>query len=650
MPIVGFLVAGAVIGPNAVGLVHDQELVDAAAEVGVILLLFTIGIEFSLEKLARIQRLIFGGGGLQVGLTTGVAVAILMALGVSWQAAVFTGFLLALSSTAIVLKMLADRREMREPHGQVGLGLLIFQDLAIILMVLLVPILGGGEGESSIGSLFVALAKAALLIAAVLVLARRVMPRVLEGVARTCSPELFLLTVMAICFGTAFLTSLAGVSLSLGAFLAGLVVSESRFSEHAMSEIMPLQILFSATFFISVGMLLDVGFIVRNLPLVLGVLGAGILIKIATTAVSVKLLGYSLPVALTSAFVLAQVGEFSFVLERAGREANLFPAGLEGAGSQTFIAATVLGMLLTPVLATLGKRVATRLTASAAMAPAAELESVDESSEASGAASAEAHGEVDASEHVLVAGYGEAARQLVRALSMAEVPFVITTLSPEGANEADADGMPVLRGDARKAMTLRAAGLEKAKLLVIPDDDPDTARHIAMVARTISESVPIIVRTRHIADIAALHEDGVTCVITEEMEGTVQLFAEALQYMKVPAVNIEALVNDIRASDYGSLVGAEPITLETNVTAEVCSHLDRVKTVIPRSTGCQECIRAGDTWVHLRVCMICGYVGCCDSSPNRHARAHYEATGHEIICSLEPGETWGWCFVDKVEL
>ena len=647
MPIVGFLVAGATIGPNALGLVQDPELVDAAAEVGVILLLFTIGIEFSLDKLARIQKLIFGGGGLQVALTTIAAAGLLVVVGVSWRAAVFTGFLLALSSTAIVLKLLADRREMREPHGQVGLGLLIFQDLAIIVMVLLVPILGaGGDGDGGGGSLvnlLIALGKAALLIVAVLVLARRVMPRLLEAVARTCSPELFLLTVMAICFGTAYVTSLAGVSLSLGAFLAGLVVSESRFSEHAMSEIMPLQILFSATFFISVGMLLDVGFVVRNLPLVLGVLTTGVLIKLVATAVSVRMLGYSASIAFTSAFLLAQVGEFSFVLERAGREAGLYPAGLEGVGSQTFIAATVLGMLLTPVLATLGKRVG---LAVAEKSPAASevAEEVDDGVQVDDASP---HGKTD---HVIVAGYGEAGRQLVRALKMADVPFVITTLSPEGANSAEADNMPVLRGDARKARTLQAAGLAEANLLVISDDDTETARHIAMVARTVSETVPILVRTRLIADIAELHEDGVTSVITEEMEGTVQLFAEALQYMKVPAVNIEALVNDIRASDYGAIVGNTQVVLQTNATAADCSHLDSIRPVFPQSAGCLECLRKGDSWVHLRVCMTCGHVGCCDSSPNKHASAHYHATGHEIMRSMEPGESWGWCFVDKVEL
>src|SRR5215207_10451550 len=223
-------------------------------------------------------------------------------------------------------------------------------------MVLLVPMLGGGGGSAL--DIVWALAKAGGIIAAVLLVARRVMPRVLESVARTCSPEIFLLTVIAICFGTAYLTSLAGVSLSLGAFLAGLLVSESRFSEHAFSEILPLQILFSAAFFISVGMLLDVGFLVRNLPLVAAAVALVLAVKVLTTGASVLALGYKMPVAAAAALALAQVGEFSFVLERSGRDAGLSPGGLGEGGSQTFIAATVMLMVLTPPLMQAGSKLA----------------------------------------------------------------------------------------------------------------------------------------------------------------------------------------------------------------------------------------------------------------------------------------------------
>ncbi|HEX2203485.1 MAG TPA: cation:proton antiporter, partial [Longimicrobium sp.] len=367
VPIVGFLVAGVAIGPMGVGLVRDRALVDAAAEVGIILLLFTIGLEFSLERLARIQRLIFLGGGLQVGLTVGLVTGLLALFGVGWRAGVFTGCLAALSSTAIVLKLLQDRREINSEPGQVAVGILLFQDLAVVAMVMLVPLLGGQA--TGAGEVLWALAKAGGIVALVLVVARRGMPPVLEVVARTCSSEIFLLTVIAVCFGTAWLSSIAGVSVSLGAFLAGLVVSESRFRHYALSEILPLRILFSAVFFVSVGMLLDLGFLVRHPFVVAGVLLALLGVKTLATAASVRALGLPAGAALSTGLLLAQVGEFSFVLERSGREMGLFPAGVADGGGQAFIAATVVLMAVTPFLAQLGARFALARPAAAAALP-----------------------------------------------------------------------------------------------------------------------------------------------------------------------------------------------------------------------------------------------------------------------------------------
>jgi CPA2 family monovalent cation:H+ antiporter-2 len=759
VPIVGFLLAGVIIGPNALRLVHDRELVDAAAEVGVILLLFTIGIEFSLEKLARIKRLIFGGGGLQVGLTTLLTMGVLALFGVGWRVGLFTGFLVALSSTAIVLKLLGDRGETNEKQGQVGLGLLIFQDLAIIVMVLLVPMLSG-SGGSALGIVW-ALVKAGLIIAAVLVFARRLMPKLLETVARTCSPELFLLTVIAICFGTAYLTSLAGVSLSLGAFLAGLLVSESRFSEHALSEVMPLQILFSATFFVSVGMLLDLNFLVRNLPLVLAAIAIVLIIKALTTGVSVLALGYKLPVAVASGLMLAQVGEFSFVLERAGRDAGLTPAGLGAAGSQTFIAATVVLMVLTPLLMQAGSRLSRRLAAKHAERGAAQI-----------AARALPEHLSQLEDHVIVAGYGGAARRLVRVLSGSGIPYIITTLSPAGANEAEAEGLIVMRGDAGHQRTLQLAGVERAKMVVIADDDPARARHIAAVARTTNPTMRILVRTRYIAEIESFTEAGVDRVIAEELESIVGLFADVLRDYRIAAEEIDAHEEALRRGGYAALlrdpvkggealvecnlpedcletrtvtiradtpatnaslsalaledkygitlrslrrngdvikapagnftlragdeavlhgtadafsrsaplfrpltqmsadsdtpVAADAATIDSGsvgidtekvielnpapTASSLCSHLKMTRAVVPTARGCEECLRMGDTWVHLRICMTCGHVGCCDSSKNKHASKHFPATEHPVIKSLERGEDWAWCYPDETYL
>ncbi len=757
VPIVGFLIAGVMIGPNALGLVRDQALVDATAEIGVILLLFTIGIEFSLEKLARIQRLIFGGGTMQVVGAIVLTMLVLLAFGVDWRAGIFTGMLVALSSTAIVLKLLADKNETNAEHGQVSLGLLIFQDLAIVVMVLLIPVLspsgGGGAGEIAL-----ALVKAAAIIAIVLVLARRIMPKILESVAKTCSPELFLLTVIAICFGTAYLTSLAGVSLSLGAFLAGLMVSESRFSQHALSETLPLQILFSATFFVSVGMLLDLSFLVQHLPIILAAIATVLVIKIATAWAAVKVLGYATPVAAASALALAQIGEFSFVLERAGREVGLFPAGASSSGSQTFIAATVVLMVATPFLMSIGSGLAAKISRKREFAglPAEDNgESLGE--------------ELGLEDHVIVAGYGDAARCLVRVLAGSGIPYIITTLSPDGANEADTDGLPVVRGDATKPYLLRHVGVENAKMMVIADDNPAMAHRITSVARQINPTMRIVVRTRYTEEVSELSAAGADTVIAEELESIVQLFGEVLRDYRIPAEQIDAYEELARSNGYAELLQPEieidnsifkcepdkdcfdsrfvrvrpgspiegssaaslllvkdfgltlrslrrngdnfnsvpsdllfkagdelelsgpteafarnaslfrsPTTgviapekaeasektlldfndetgldLESEITytptvgPDVCSHLGRIRSVFPSAPGCEECLRIGDEWVHLRLCLVCGHVGCCDTSKNQHATAHFHATDHPVMKSIETFEDWAWCFVDE---
>ncbi|NNE36472.1 MAG: sodium:proton exchanger, partial [Rhodothermales bacterium] len=358
--IAGFLIAGVLIGPNALGLVYDQELVDILAEVGVILLLFTIGVEFSLDKLSRISRAIFIGGGTQVGVTVAIVAGIVVSLGASWQAGVYTGCLVALSSTAIVLGLLADRRETDTTPGRLSLAILIFQDLAIVVMVLLVPMLASSGGTTV--DLLIALGQAILVIGLAIVLARRVVPWILEKIVATRRPELFLLTVVAICFGTAAGTSLFGVSLALGAFLAGLVVSESRYAEQALGEVIPLRTVFNAVFFASVGMLLDVGFIIENPMIVVGATLAVVLIKLLTTAGSVLVLGYPVRIAAVSGLALAQIGEFSFVLERAGRAAGLSPAAMGESGAQIFIAVTVILMLLTPFFVQSSEKFGSRLS------------------------------------------------------------------------------------------------------------------------------------------------------------------------------------------------------------------------------------------------------------------------------------------------
>ncbi|WP_420455178.1 cation:proton antiporter [Rubrivirga sp.] len=538
VPIAGFLLAGVAIGPEALGLVDDVDLVAQLAEVGVILLLFSIGVEFSLGQMARLARPIFLGGGLQVALTIGVVAGLLVLLDVGVGAAVFTGFLVSLSSTAIVLKVLGERAETDTPVGRVALAMILFQDLVIVVMVLLIPALAG-EGGSALDVVW-ALGKAVLVIAAVLVGARRVVPALLARIAETRRTELFLLAVAAVCLGTAWAVSLAGVSLAIGAFLAGLLVSESDYAEHALSEILPLQTLFTAAFFLSVGMLLDPAFLWENLGLVAAVAVTVLVLKTALAALGARLLGSPLGVSLAVGLTLAQIGEFSFVLALAGAEVGLLPGGVE-AGAQVLIAVTVVLMLATPGLVALGPRLA---------ALGRRVEDA-----APGAAGGHGHG-VDLEDHTVVVGYGLAGRRLGRVLGESGIPYAVSDLNPQSLREAEAAGAATVYGDASREPILRGLGVERAKLLVVAINDADATRRIVAVARHLNPTLQIFARTRFVVEVEPLTRAGADVVVPEELETTVRLFAHVLGAYLIPKDEIERQAALVRQDDYGVLRGS----------------------------------------------------------------------------------------------
>ena len=621
VPIVGFLLAGVLIGPNALGVVREREIIDAAAELGVILLLFTIGIEFSIGRLMGIRRLVLLGGSLQVFAAVGVTTGLLLLAGVELRAAVFTGLLVSLSSTAIVLKLLGDRGSTGSATGQTSLGLLIFQDLAVVAMVLLLPVLGGGD-EDGAGGLARALLTAGAVIAVTLVVARRVMPPVLEAVARACSPEVFLLSVIALCLGTAYLTALAGVSVSLGAFLAGLVVSESRHSAHALGEVLPLQILFSATFFLSIGTLLDVRFLLEEPMLVLAAVALVLVVKSLTTAGAVVATGMGAATAASAGLLLAQVGEFAFVLERLGREEGLSPAGLGEDGSQAFIAATVLLLVATPGLAAGGRALAARISRRAPVA----------------APDTGADTAVPTGGHVVLSGWGSAARHLAAELTGSGVEVVVMTLSPDGASEAEDAGLRVVRGDSTKAPVLEAAGAAEARLVVVGDDEPEQAARIAAVLATAAPRAQVVVLAPTLDAVEELHAAGVADVVVADRTAHERLAQTVMRRVKPPVPPATTVVDIDRVVAFR----ASPET--------ACVHAPVSRPVLPNAEGCTECLREGGRWVHLRLCTTCGHVGCCDSSPGRHAAAHAGHEDHPVMCSVEPGEDWGWCYLDRTTL
>lgn len=542
VPIAGFLIAGALVGPYSFGLVEDIELVNQLAEIGVILLLFTIGVEFSLEELTGISREIFGGGGMQVVLTTAITAGVLIAFGVGWQVGVFTGCLVALSSTAVVLGLLSERAETDTPSGRLSLAVLIFQDLAIIAMVLIVPLLGEESGQSTAGVLWV-LGKAVGVIAAVLVGARLIVPWILERVARTRRQELFLLTIVAICFGTAWLTSLVGISLALGAFLAGLVVSESRYREHALSEILPLRTIFNAVFFVSVGMLFNVSFILENPLLVLAIAAGVLLLKFVTTSGSIMALGYPVRTATIAGLSLAQIGEFSFVLNRAGMDVGLSAAGMGTAGEQGFIAVAVLLMLLTPLLVGWAPAVGTWLSRTL---PAIRRPEEPE---------AAAH-RLALEDHVIVVGYGPAGRKLVQVLRNSDIPFAVIELNPETVQTGQNDAIPIIYGDSTRRHTLERVGIHTAKVLVVAINDREATLRTVSLARYENPTLQIFARTRFIAEMERLQKAGADIVVPEELETSVRLFSQVLGAYMIPPDEVARQVNVIRSDDYGVMRGS----------------------------------------------------------------------------------------------
>jgi len=545
--IVGFLLAGVLIGPSVLGLVRNETLIQNTAEIGVILLLFTIGIEFKLDQLRRIWRELLLGGGLQVGLTTLIVLGLSVLLGIDAQVAIFTGFLVALSSTAIVLNVLSDRQETDTVVGRLAVAMLIFQDLAIIGMVLLVPVLGGEHGPPL--DALRALGQALLVIGGVLVLARRVVPWLLERIAYTRRQELFLLTVVAICFGTAWVTSLFGISLALGAFLAGLVVSESPYSEHALSEIIPLKSLFNAIFFVSIGLLLDVSFVWRQ-PLLLATVVLGVLlIKLLATAAAALLLGYPMRVALAVGLTLAQIGEFSFVLAQAGRAVGLTPASMGDLGTQGLLASTVLLMAATPLLIALGRHLNVQLLQRAANT------SVSATPE-----------KAALEDHVIVVGYGPAGQRLVRVLRETGIPFIVIELNPHTVQAAEKEGVPILYGDASRRHILEHAAIDRAKVCVVAINDDAATRRIVELARYLNPTLQIIVRTRFLRDVEFLQRIGADIVVPEELETAVRIFTQVLQAYFVPPEEINRQIAAIRAGDYrifrGSIQEAHLMVLQ----------------------------------------------------------------------------------------
>lgn len=498
--IAGFILSGALIGPGGLGFVRDTHEVELLAEIGVVLLLFGIGLELSLDRLRRFWKVAVFGGALQVGLTISVATLVGYWAGLDLGAAIFLGSVIAVSSTAIVLRGLSKRGELEAPHGQLAVGILVFQDLSVIPMILAIPFLAGEGGPAS--SALLTLVSALALLGGVLIVARLVAPALLAFVARTRERELFILCVFLICLGTAWAVSTVGVSLALGAFVAGLVVAGSEYRHQALTDIFPARHVLASLFFVSIGMLLDVRDVLEHLAPTLGLLAlilAGKFIIVLVTAMALRL---PMRVGILTATALFQVGEFSFVLLQAGSGFNLLDSRL----NHIVAVAVILSMLVTPVALTLGPY----LASGAGRVPwLNRLLGV----QTPGFDTPEPN-----RDHVIIAGYGLTGHGVSTVLKSLSVPFVVVDLGIENVRRARVIGDPVLLGDVSQPDILEQVGVRDARLMVVAINDLNATIRTVRAARGLNSNLPIVVRTLYVADERILLRAGATEVISAEVE------------------------------------------------------------------------------------------------------------------------------------
>ncbi|HMA54065.1 MAG TPA: monovalent cation:proton antiporter-2 (CPA2) family protein, partial [Acidobacteriota bacterium] len=535
--VVGFLLTGVLIGPGGLSLVKNDATVGTLAEIGVVMLLFTIGLEFEPARLRRIRRNFVSGGSLQVVLTTGACVAILTGLlRLRFREALFYGFLISLSSTAVVLKILGDRGETDSPQGRISLGILIFQDLAIVPMIALVPVLANA-GSVPTGAIAVRFALSGAAVAGVFVVARFLMPLLLNVVVRTRVREAFLIATLFLCLGMALLTSSLGLSLALGAFLAGVLLAESPYSHQVVSDILPFKDVFNSIFFIAVGMLLDAGAVWKFLPMVLVLVAAILIVKTLAAVSTVVILGHDPRVAVVTGLALAQVGEFSFVLAGVGR-ANGF---LSGDIFQAFIASSILTILATPFL----------IQASPGLADLGSRKFHWKWRPPEEGGSGPGH-----EGHVIIAGYGLNGKNLAHVLKEAGIPYVILDLNPVTVREAAAEGEPIIFGDVSRRTILQEAGIARARGIVFAISDPLMTQRGVKAVKALNPDVFIIVRTRYATEIERLLKLGADDVIPEEFETSIEIFTRVLEKYHVPRNVVEAEVKVLRGECYGMLRGA----------------------------------------------------------------------------------------------
>jgi CPA2 family monovalent cation:H+ antiporter-2 len=528
---IGLLLAGVLAGPELLGLIRNVHEIELLAEIGVVLLLFVIGLEISVADVKRLKRQFTVGGSAQFFGTALVVAPALAALGLGAAQSVYLGFVVALSSTAIVLRLLQERAQLETPHGRAVLATLIYQDIGVVPVMLMAPLLAGsgaGNGLAAIASLL-----GRIVIVAVFGYGayRWVVPWVLERITRTRSSEAFLLGVFMLCVGIAVFTQSLGLSLALGAFLAGFILSESDYSHQAVAAMLPFRDVLMSLFFVSIGMLLDIDYLVRH-PLQIGLLTLGVVVIKPLVGFGAGLLqGLPLRGAVLAGMALGQVGEFSLVATKAAVGSGLLNSGI----FQMVLDVAVLSMVLTPLLMGLAPRLADRLNRS----PLARLQRPT-----LGPSSGD--GRPAYFGHVLIIGFGVTGRNLAHTARRSDVPYAVVETNAALVRQGLADGEPIHYGDASQAPILELVHADKARAIVVVIDDPAGARRIVELARRLAPDAFILVRSRYLREVEPLLELGADEVIADELEVSIEVFSRVLARMLVPREDIKRLIGEVR--------------------------------------------------------------------------------------------------------
>ncbi len=532
--LVGFLITGVLIGPYGAAVITETQVVERLADVGVVLLLFAVGLEFSIEDILKSSRQFFIGGTTQVLLTIITVALLAAALRYPLPQAVFFGFLASLSSTAIVLKMYTDRTELDTAHGRLGTGILLFQDIAVVPMMLLMPVLseaGAGAGVTP-ASVLISLGKALLGLIGVYVAARQIVPFLLHQVIRLRNREMFFLLVVLLCLGTAWVTYSLGLSLALGAFLAGLIISESEYSHHIVSEITPFRDYFASIFFISIGMLLHTAYFRAHWP-VLIIMGLLLMaLKTGLVTATAALLRYPLRTALLAGFGLAQIGEFSFLLAEQGHSRGLMGDDV----FQMFINTSILSMLAAPFLIQAGPIITGRLPE---VTPGTQ----------------EKKDFCTLTGHTVIAGYGLNGRNLAKTLKATHIPYVVLEVNVDTIRKARGEGEPIIYGDITRRDVLLRAGVACAKIIVFAISDNSATKIAVRLSREINPGIFILIRTRYAMDVDELSQLGANQVIPEEFETSIEIFSRVLHQYHIPNNVIQNQIQLVRFEGYKMLRG-----------------------------------------------------------------------------------------------